>query len=160
MLRHRLLLVSFVAASLVVNGVLAQFGERCSLPTQDNLEVILLQAVVSSGGEGDSISSTDIVEYHYTCLAVASQDMYRSASVAVMYDVIHNGMIINGNLTAHFQIVCGSNNVFESSEGNSALENNVPLSAFSVPTRRDCSTCQADPAPTGVLDSVSNCIGK
>ena len=152
--------MSFVAASLVVNGVLAQFGERCSLPTQDNLELILLQAVVSSGGEGDSISSIGIVEYHYTCLAVASQDMYRYASVAVMYNVSHTDMSIDRNLTAHFQIACSSNNVFESSGGNSALENDIPLSVFSVPTRRDCSTCQADPASTGVLDSVSNCIGK
>ena len=151
--------MSFVAASLVVNGVLAQFGERCSLPTQNNLEVILLQAVVSSGGEGDSISSTDIVEYHYTCLAVASQDMYRSASVAVMYNVNHTDMSIDRNLTTHFQIACSSN-VFVSSGGNSALENDIPLSVFSVTTRRDCSTCQADPASTGVLDSVSNCIGK
>ena len=149
-----------LAALLLVLGTRAQ---QCPPPTQSQISSNLRTVLISSGGESYSIT-VDLQDYHFTCLAIAARDMYRSLSVAVQYTTTESG-VTSAIRYSQFQLECttgsppGAPNFYQL-PSSTPFEGSVSSTLLITPTRRDCEFCTgASSGPAG-LDTTANCFGE
>ena len=123
----------------------------CVPPNAMAIGDLLQNILVALGGEGPG-AIINLIEYHFTCIAVGDRDnLYRTLSIAVRYNITL-GQTVN-TLVSQIQLQCNGRNFVPTS---SSFESNRPETVLSLMTRRDCITC-ATSGPVG-FDADANCI--
>ena len=114
-------------------------SQECSLPDVSTIRTDLRNLLISEGGDGARVI-VNLLEHHFTCLAVASRDRYRALSVVVRY----TKNSASDEFVAQFIMECRSDNTgtYRSSDLNLSPPSNV----FSIETRRDCRVCTSSDA--------------
>ena len=128
----------------------------CSLPDEAAINTNLRSLLASVGGEGN-VTTTTLLDHHFTCLAVgSSRDQYREVSVAVRY----TKNTASGHFFAQFPLRCTS-----TSAGNfgtiGELDQSPPVNVFNTSTRRDCFICTTFSShPFFKIDTNADCVCK
>ena len=134
-------------------------SQQCPPPSQSQISSSLRMVLIANGGESSTIT-VDLQDYHFTCLAVESSDLYRSLSVVVQYTVTDGGTT-SAVKYAQFQLECatGSPNFYQL-PSTMPFEGNVSSSLLSATTRRDCRFCTGAATGPAGLDTTANCFGE
>lgn len=140
-----------LTATMLLVGSCA--SQRCPLPDRTSIGTILQTLLISGGGEGPSLRS-NLIDFHFTCLAVVARDVYRSFSVAVSYNTSSSSTV----RFAQLQLRCLAPAEIQPSS-SMPLERNVDPSVFNITTRRDCKICTATTGIEGI-DTDANCFRK
>ena len=148
------------ALLLVLFLVVGTKSQDCPLPDQSQISPSLTMALIANGGESSTIT-VDLQDYHFTCLAVASSDSYRSLSVVVQYTVTDGGTT-SAVQYAHIQLECatGSPINFYQLPSTMPFEGSASPSLLSATTRRDCRFCTGAATGPAGLDTTANCFGE
>ena len=148
---------SAVKACLLLTATMLLVGscasQRCPLPNRDMVASILQRLLISEGGESPEITS-NLIDFHFTCLAVVARDVYRSFSVAITFNTSSSSTV----RYAQLQLRCLSPAEIQPSSSR-PFEANVDPSVFNITTRRDCKICTATTGIEGI-DTDANCFRK
>ena len=105
--------------------------------------------------EGSNVN-TKLTNFHYTCQALGDRvDLFRSLSIAVTYTVTPSSS--PNTRVSQLLFSCNQNSgVFDRASPIQIVEFRNETVVFSIPTRRDCRLCSADPNLPQV-DTDANC---
>ena len=121
----------------------------CTLPDGTTTATELKKLLISRGGAGSDLT-VSLISQRFTCLIVQSREGYSYVSVVANYT--KNSAV---NESAHFQLKCGPNNVWQVVAEDP--ERNPPAAAFTK-SRRDCRVCSSQMLPG--VDTDTNCVRK
>ena len=128
-------------------------SQDCSLPDNSMINTNLQSLLIAVGGEG-GMTTTALLDHHFTCLAVgSSRDQYRQVSVAVRY----TKNTASEQFTAQFPLRCTSGIMNTVGE----LDQSPPANVFNISSRRDCFVCTTvNSQPGFTIDTAADCACK
>ena len=137
----------------VIAVLLGTAHSQCTrLPTEDEIETLILSILLSSSGEGFSGTVT-LLSHHFTCIA-PTQKMGEIHEVSIV--VVFNVTWDTNTRRQQVQLCCSGDNYYRTTQ----LEVNPPAVAFTLTTREDCFLCVPSGPSSVTVDTDANCAGE